>query len=84
MRKYLLFLLVLCITAHAQELGARYLIVTHDNFYNAIQPLAEWKHRKGMRTKAVKLSEIGSSTTQIKNYVQSAYDTWQIRPEFLL
>lgn len=84
MRKYLFLLLVLYIAAHAQEIGARYLIVTHDNFYNAIQPLAQWKHRKGMRTKVVKLSEIGSSTTQIKNYVQSAYDTWQIRPEFLL
>lgn len=84
MRKYLFLPLILLIAAHAQEIGARYLIVTHDNFYNAIQPLAQWKHRKGMRTKVVKLSEIGSSTTQIKNYVQSAYDTWQIRPEFLL
>jgi hypothetical protein len=75
---------MLFIAAHAQEIGARYLIVTHDNFYNAILPLAQWKHRKGMRAKVVKLSEIGSSTTQIKNYVQSAYNTWQIRPEFLL
>ena len=83
MRKLAFILLILSVGV-AQEIGARYLIVTHDNFYNAIQPLAEWKHRKGVRTKVVKLSEIGSSTAQIKNYVQSAYNTWQVRPEFLL
>jgi len=84
MRKYLFLLLIFYIVGYTQEVGARYLIVTHDDFYNAVQPLAQWKHRKGLRTKVVKLSEIGSSTTQIKNFVQSAYDTWQIKPEFLL
>jgi hypothetical protein len=84
MKKYIFLLLTLYIAASAQEAGARYLIITHDNFYNAIQPLAQWKHRKGMRTKVVKLSQIGSSTSQIKNYIESAYDTWQIPPEFLL
>ena len=84
MLRSLSLIVLLSLFAYAQELGARYLIVTHDNFYDAIQPLAEWKHRKGMRTKVVKLSQIGSSTTQIRNYVENAYDTWQIRPEFLL
>lgn len=84
MRKYVFVLLIFYIAAFAQELGARYLIITHDNFYSAIQPLAQWKHRKGMRTKVVKLSEIGSSTSQIKNYVEDAYDTWLMPPEFLL
>jgi hypothetical protein len=84
MNKYIFLLLMSYIAASAQEAGARYLIITHDNFYNAIQPLAQWKHRKGMRTKVVKLSEIGSSTNQIKDYVEDAYDTWQTPPEFLL
>ncbi|MCK4672857.1 hypothetical protein KAT67_02620, partial [candidate division WOR-3 bacterium] len=65
-------------------IGARYLIITHDTFYDAIQPLAQWKHKKGMRTKVVKLSEIGSSSSQILNYITDAYNTWQIRPKFLL
>ena len=68
----------------AQEVGARYLIITHDNFYDAVLPLAEWKHRKGLRTKVVKLSQIGSNASQIRTYIQNAYTTWQIRPEFLL
>jgi hypothetical protein len=64
--------------------NARYLIVTHDSFYNAIKPLAHWKHKKGMITKVVKLSEIGSTSAQIRTYIVNAYNTWQIKPEFLL
>lgn len=80
-----LFLLVICCTAIlGQEIGARYLIITHDNFYDAILPLAEWKHRQGLRTKVVKLSEIGSDTAQIHDYVVDAYNNWQIQPEYVL
>jgi hypothetical protein len=38
----------------------------------------------GLKTKVVKLSQIGSSTSAIKDYVENAYDTWSIKPEFLL
>jgi len=83
MQRITLFLAVAwCV--FAQETGARYLIITHDSFYNQILPLAEWKHRKGMRTRVVKLSEIGSDPLSIKNYIADAYNTWKIRPEFLL
>ncbi len=75
-----IFLATICF---AQE-GARYLIITHDNFYSAIQPLAEWKNLKGMKSKVVRLSETGSTNTQIRNYILNAYNTWNPRPEFIL
>jgi hypothetical protein len=84
MKRCLLLLIISCTVIFSQETGARYLIITHDSFYDAIQTFALWKHRKGLLTKVVKLSEIGSTTTQIHNYVENAYDTWPIRPEFLL
>lgn len=84
MRKFMFLLSIIIGVGVAQEVGARYLIITHDNFYNAIQPLAQWKHKSGLRTKVVKLSQIGSSSSQIKGYIQNAYNTWQTRPEFLL
>lgn len=84
MQKTLIFLVVLIATISAQEIGAKYLIITHDNFYDDILPLAEWKHKKGMQTKIAKLSEIGSDSLSIKNYIVNAYNTWEIRPEFLL
>ncbi len=63
---------------------ARYLIVTHDNYYDSILPLAEWKHRSGNEVEIAKLSQIGSSASQIRAYIQDAYDTWEVRPLYIL
>ena len=43
-----------------------------------------WKTEKGLKAKIVKLSEIGSDSTEIKSYVTNAYNNWQIEPEYLL
>ncbi len=61
-----------------------YLIITHDNYYNSILPLAEWKHKRGMEVEIAKLSVIGSSASAIKSYIQTAYDTWTVPPEHIL
>ncbi|MGB3341604.1 MAG: C25 family cysteine peptidase [bacterium] len=84
MNKTLSLLTIITTFCIAQQTGARYLVITHDDFYDAIQPLVQWKHNKGVKTKTVKLSEIGSSSAQIKSYVENAYNTWDITPEFLL
>ncbi|MDH4210167.1 MAG: C25 family cysteine peptidase [candidate division WOR-3 bacterium] len=84
MKKFIFCIFILMLGAQAQEIGAKYLIITHDNFYNDIQPLAQWKHKKGMRTKVVKFSEIGTTSTQIKSYITYGFNNWQIRPEFVL
>lgn len=85
MKKLVILLLIQCTLALCQETGARYLIITHDDYQNALVPLAEWKTRKGYRTKIVTLSEIGSSNQNaIKDYITNAYNTWQIKPEYLL
>jgi len=85
MKKFvLLFGLFLFYFGYSQEIGARYLIITPDNFYNDILPLAQWKHKKGMRTKIVKLSETGYSASEIRDYIVNAYNNWQIKPEYLL
>ncbi|MEO0075095.1 MAG: C25 family cysteine peptidase, partial [candidate division WOR-3 bacterium] len=84
--KRVIFLLIAFITISFAA-GAKYLIITHDNFYNAIQPLAEWKHKKGVPTKVVKLSEIGAtadSIARIKNYIVNAYNTWNPAPQYVL
>ncbi len=66
--------------------GSRYLIITHDDFYNAIQPLAEWKNKKGLMTKVTKLSEISPYPTpvQIRDYIRDAYLNWNPKPEYIL
>lgn len=84
MRKPLILFIILAGTALAQQTGARYLVVTPDTFYDAIQPLVEWKHRMGYKTKVVKLSQIGSTTSDIRSYVSDAYANWEMKPEYLL
>lgn len=84
MKKFLLLCVISVALVTGQETGARYLIITHDNFYNDVLPLAEWKHKKGMSTRVVKTSETGSSSFEIRNYILNAYNNWQIQPEYLL
>uniref|UniRef100_A0A7C4XFJ8 T9SS type A sorting domain-containing protein n=1 Tax=candidate division WOR-3 bacterium TaxID=2052148 RepID=A0A7C4XFJ8_UNCW3 len=84
MKKVIISFLGLFLILSAQETGARYLIITHNNFYNHILPLARWKHKKGMRTKVVTLSETGSTASQIRNYIVNAYNNWLIKPEYIL
>ena len=57
--------------------GADYLIIVPDALEDTVAPLAEWKHRKGLRVKVTPLSDIGVNpdTAAIKAYVQNAYDT---------
>ncbi len=69
----------------SQEIGAKYLIITHDNFYDAILPYARWKHKMGYKTKIVRVpSELAQNATSIRNYIVNAYNNWQIKPEFIL
>jgi hypothetical protein len=66
------------------EQGARYLIISHPAYVPIVQPLAEWKTKKGVKAKVVPLSEIGSTPSQIQTYIRNAYNNWPIRPEFVL
>ncbi|HEX7321251.1 MAG TPA: C25 family cysteine peptidase [bacterium] len=75
---------IIAASLFGQETGAKYLVIAHDQFYNAALPLAAWKHKKGMRAKIVRLSDVGSTADQIRNYILDAYNNWQIKPEFLL
>jgi hypothetical protein len=77
-------LLVLLAGLGFAQSGARYLIITHDNFYDAVKPLADWKTKKGMLCVVKRTSEIGSQNTQIRSYIINAWSTWEPRPEFVL
>jgi hypothetical protein len=79
-----LVLLLLCCSLLMAQTGAHYLIITHDEFYEAVLPLAEWKTRTGLKTKIITLSQIGSDSTDIRNFISDAYNTWTIRPQYLL
>ncbi len=64
-----------------------YLILTPDAFADTIQQLARWKHLKGYSvvvTRATELAPSGTpSSSQIFTYIQNAYQTWAVPPEFV-
>jgi hypothetical protein len=64
--------------------GARYLVVASDSMLQALEPLLAWKELKGIPTALATLETIGATPEAIKTYVQTAYDTWEMPPEFLL
>lgn len=77
------------ITGECTMSGSDYLIITHDNFYEKILPLANSKQNQGFVTKIVKTSEIpksGVSLTaqEIAQYVKNQYDNYLPKPQYLL
>jgi len=63
-----------------------YLIITPDACVSTIQALAQWKRKLGHEVTVTPLSEIGVSPDNydIKNYIQNAYLSWDIHPEFVI
>ncbi|MEO0108484.1 MAG: C25 family cysteine peptidase, partial [candidate division WOR-3 bacterium] len=58
-------------------LTGSYLIIAHDSFYDDVRPLADWKQRKGWRTKLVRTSEIGGQdSAHVYNYIHDGYLNW--------
>ncbi|MCK4312741.1 MAG: hypothetical protein KAW88_08420, partial [Candidatus Cloacimonetes bacterium] len=47
-----------------------------------LQPLVDWKHQKGFEVSTQGFAS-GTSSSTIKSYIQTAYDTWENPPEFV-
>ncbi len=49
------------------------LIVCYDDFANEMAGFVEWKKQRGLEVELVKYSQVGSSSNDIKNYVEDYY-----------
>jgi hypothetical protein len=83
-KRFVLSLILIIVSWCVAFDGARYLIIAPDNYVSSVQPLADWKTKKGVKAIVVSTSVTGSSNTQIKNYIVNAYNTWRIKPEYIL
>ena len=68
----------------APQLPIGYLIIAHQDFYDNIAPLVEWKTKKGFYVTVLQVPQIGSDTTAIKDSIESAYHNWDIPPTYVL
>lgn len=65
------------------ENGAKnYIIVSHPEYESQVNQLAEWKRQLGYSVEVISIS--GLSSTQIKSEIQSRYDNWDPKPDFVL
>jgi len=83
-RRLLAVLPLILVGVVTAEQGAKYLIIAADNYVGAVQPLADWKTRKGMLATIVPISQIGANPASIQTYIRTAYNTWPVRPEYVL
>lgn len=61
-----------------------YLIFTVDAHVRYLQEFAEWKRRKGFDVVVEPIYRDGIQASEIKDYIQDAYDNWERPPEFIL
>ena len=65
-----------------------YLILAKDAFVDSLKGLADWKHRKGYSVHIAPTTEIdpdgNPSQFHVYDYIQNAYETWEIPPEYVI
>ena len=62
----------------------KYVIVADRMFESQLQPFIQWKTKKGFTVITGYTDTIGSSTTEIKTYLQNLYNTENPAPSFVL
>jgi PKD repeat protein len=67
----------------ATDAGAKdYIMIVQSNYLAAAEALATWKRQLGYSVEIV--SQSSWTTTQIKNELQTRYDSWTPKPQFFL
>ena len=52
----------------------RMIVICYGSFMSNIQPYIDWKNQKGIDTELHNISDIGTTATDIMNFIQSEYD----------
>jgi hypothetical protein len=63
-----------------------WLLISPDNagVTSRLQPLVNWRTRQGLSARMVTTAETGTTKELIKAYIQNAYDTWPVPPEYIV
>ena len=69
--------------AYGNDLG-RYLVITPPLFEPYLTPWIEWKQRKGHPVSVANTQETGSYAGGVKDYIQTAYETWEDPPDYVV
>ncbi|HLG35126.1 MAG TPA: C25 family cysteine peptidase [Bacteroidia bacterium] len=64
--------------AQVDETGGL-LIISYGTFMSAMQPLVDWKIRRGLPTEMVSVTTVGGNSAAIKNYIVNYYNTHNLK-----
>ena len=54
-----------------------------NNIYTLSTPFINWKKQKGYKVFYHSLDEIGTTNSDIKDFIQYAYDNWEFQPDYI-
>jgi hypothetical protein len=76
---------------NSEKNGADFIIVTHKNFRQAIEPLRELRESQGLKTKVVDIEDVydefnfGARDVEgLKRFLQHALTRWQLKPRYVM
>ena len=72
---------------HIDATGADYLIIVADGLLddcNLLDDFIDWKTMKGYTVAMERMSDVGTSSTDIARYIWDAYHTWDPAPTYVL
>ena len=70
--------------AAESEANGTYLVMTTSEYAAACEPLVAWKREKGFTTRLATTDEFGVDNASIREWLRTAYATWDVPPEYVL
>jgi hypothetical protein len=61
-----------------------YLVISTLSGIDAVSDLLDWKNRKGFEVVTAVIPEIGTTPAEIDAYIEDAFNTWPVPPEYIL
>ena len=68
----------------ADFLGHYVVVVADDQVAEVMEPLIQWKKRKGYLVTLANLDDIGGQPVELAQWLQAAWDEWEVPPNFVL
>ena len=79
---------------HGESVGAKYVIITNKNFFEAASKLKNYKENRAPITFSTYVADVDQiynefsggivDPTAVRDYLKYAYENWQIQPEYVL
>ncbi len=61
-----------------------YLVISTQSGIDSVSDLINWKNRKGYQVVTGVIPGIGSTASEIDTYIENAFNTWPVPPEYIL